>query len=161
MFRVLKVQAILFLTIFFSSCATGTTKGGNLDSEIRTDSWVLPLLEGYRASFKNGIYDIYKKNSKGILQLSSRVKKSDISDAEFLDLVNVQVGNRAELKNITKDDIRGYNAMFREGHVVWSYWFFVIDRSLIFVTYNVDGNKFNQEEVLDNLKMIDGLLRIK
>ena len=143
--------ALILLVVGLTACA-GMAKKETV--EIRGQFWVLPLKNGYVSTMSDGVHDIYKSGSTGALQLSSYVKNGGFPKSELENIALSQIKGRSILVDVSHDDIAGYKSTFRESGVYWTYWFISIKNTLIFVTYNVDIPKLNDEE----LKLVESLV---
>lgn len=148
---------ILVVIMFFASCKALTARANSEATEIRTQSWVLPLTTEYHARKEEGIYELYRENAVGALQLSSMAKRSKITDTEILEIAKSQVGNKGELIDISAQNIRGYRSSYEDEGVFWIYWFIVIDRSLILITYNTVSDEINEDEIKEVEALVSGL----
>lgn len=152
--------AIISLLLLVS-CSSTPPQGENESSEIRTQAWVLPFTNGYYVRKIDGVYNFYKKNTKGALQLSSFVSKTAIPDQQLIEITQSQVNGAGKLVDISDGSKRGYKSIFTSQGVYWVYWFIVIDRSLIFVTYNTDSDTIDENEMKVVETMVNGISSAK
>jgi hypothetical protein len=151
-----KLLVIIFILLLVS-CSSIPPRGENESREIRTQAWILPVTNDYYVRNIGGIYNFYNENAKGALQLSSMVSKIDIPDKQLLEIAQSQIKGAGELVDISDDSKRGYKSVFTSKGVYWIYWFIVIDRSLIFVTYNTDSSSIDTNEIKIAETLVNGI----
>lgn len=154
----LKTNIIAIISLLLLvSCSSLPQRGENESTEIRTLAWVLPITNDYYVRKIDGVYNFYKENAKGALQLSSMVSRTDMPDQQLIEIAQSQINGAGELVDISDGTKRGYKSVFTSKGIYWVYWFIVIDRSLIFVTYNTDSNTIDANEIKNVEGVVNGL----
>ncbi len=151
----MKLFSLALIFVFsLASCATPTKQESG---ELIGTNWVMPLQYGYKFSFKDGIHTIYKSESNGPIQLSSYKKEGLISEAELKKIALSQVGQRGELEKVSRENVIGFKSIFKSEGVYWIYWFYAIENTLIFVTYNTEIPRVNSDEVEVVETLVNGI----
>ena len=146
--------------LLLASCSSLPQRNENESIEIRTQSWVLPITHDYYMRKVDGVHNFYKENAKGALQLSSMVSQTPILDQQLLEIAQSQINSSGELTDISDYSKRGYKSVFTSQGVYWMYWFIIIDRSLIFITYNTDVDKIDANEIKNVEALVNGISSI-
>ena len=155
---ILKTKILAFISLLLIvSCSSIPPRGENESAEIRTQAWVMPITNDYYVRKIDGVYNFYKENASGALQLSSMVSGTAIPDQQLIEIAQSQINGAGELVDISDDSMRGYKSVFTSQGVYWVYWFIVIDRSLIFVTYNTDSDTIDANEIKNVEVVVNGI----
>jgi hypothetical protein len=119
--------------------------------------WEIELASGWSAEQEEECVTIIKSDTSGALQISAYQKRAgSISREELLDATVCDAETQTHLREKAWGDFSGFQLVYSEDDTFWRKWWLAKGRTLLFVTYNCELTKKDDEKAEIN-QMVESL----
>jgi len=109
--------------------------------------WGIELARGWSAEQEEECVTIIKSSTSGALQISSFQKQAGtISREELLDATDCDAETQSHFQEKSWGDFSGFQLVYSEDNTFWRKWWLANGRTLLFVTYNCELAKKDDEK---------------
>jgi hypothetical protein len=120
--------------------------------------WEIELADGWTAEQEEECVTIIKSDTSGALQISAYQKQAGtISREELLDATDCDAETQTHFQEKSCGDFSGFQLVYSEDDTFWRKWWLAKGRTLLFVTYNCELTKKDDEKAEIN-QMVGSLV---